>query len=88
MPGDLRHHDGLHPSSAPASGRERRRRVRLWAWRLAADQRAATAIEYALLAALIGGVLVGVMSTLGQSLTTLYGQISSDVTAGMENGES
>lgn len=47
--------------------------------RLLHDVSGATAIEYALLAALIGGVLVGIMSTLSGSMTTMYGNIESAI---------
>lgn len=52
--------------------------------RLAADCRGATAIEYALLAALIGGVLVGVMSTLSHSMTGMYSHIEAEVIPKLE----
>ncbi len=56
--------------------------------RLAADCRGATAIEYALLAALIGGVLVGVMSTLSHSMTGMYSNIEAEVIPKLEGAGS
>ncbi len=59
--------------------------------RLLADETGATAIEYALLAALIAGVLIGAMGTMGRTMLGLYfganttlateiGKASADVT--------
>lgn len=53
-----------------------RRRVdvvlRVAARRRAVDERGATAVEYALLTALIAGVLVGTIFTLGQQVIALF----------------
>ena len=44
------------------------------------DESGATAIEYGLIAALIAVVLVGALTTLGGSLETAFGAISTAVT--------
>ena len=41
----------------------------------------ATAIEYGLIAALIGVAIIGAVSTVGGSLRTTFGEISSGLTA-------
>jgi pilus assembly protein Flp/PilA len=40
--------------------------------RLLADENGATAIEYALLASLIAGVMMAAMLTMGESLSTIF----------------
>ena len=45
--------------------------------RLAADEQGATAIEYALLASLLGITLVTVLTTLGTKLSSEFSEISS-----------
>jgi len=40
--------------------------------RLLADESGATAIEYALLASLIAGVMMAAMLTMGESLSTIF----------------
>jgi Flp pilus assembly pilin Flp len=46
---------------------------------LQADRRGVTVLEYALIAALIAGVVVGVFSTLGQDIQTSIGNTASAV---------
>jgi Flp pilus assembly pilin Flp len=41
----------------------------LWAWPLSRDNRGVAAVEYALLAALIAAVTVGVAATLGTGIS-------------------
>lgn len=43
------------------------------------DKRAVTAIEYALIAALIAVVIVGAATTLGKSVTTTFNSVSSEL---------
>lgn len=50
-------------------------RTRGAARRFASDCSAATAIEYALMAALIGGAVVVGVSALGESVAALYGRV-------------
>jgi len=49
--------------------------------RLRADRRAATAIEYALLAALVAGAAMAGMTALGISLDLLFTNVSAQITA-------
>lgn len=51
---------------------------------LLASEAGATAIEYALLAALICGVLVGSMTALSGSMTTMYGNIKAEIAPKLE----
>ncbi len=50
--------------------------------RFAKDESGATAIEYGLIAALIAVVLVTVMTTLGENLTTAFDNIGTTLTGG------
>lgn len=43
------------------------------------DKRAVTAIEYALIAALIAVVIVGAATTLGKSVSTTFNSVSSEL---------
>jgi pilus assembly protein Flp/PilA len=43
------------------------------------DKRAVTAIEYALIAALIAVVIVGAATTLGKSVSTTFNNVSSEL---------
>jgi pilus assembly protein Flp/PilA len=55
----------------------------LTSWiQLATDCRAVTALEYGLIAALIAGVIVTAVATLGTSLAGAFGTVSSAFTAG------
>ncbi len=45
------------------------------------DRRAVTALEYALIAGLVGVVIVGAVTTLGTNLTTIFLKIGSDVSS-------
>ena len=45
------------------------------------DRRAVTALEYALIAGLVGVVIVGAVTTLGTSLTSIFLKIGSDVSS-------
>ncbi len=47
-----------------------------WALRLRADRRAATAVEYALIASLVAGAAMAGMIALGVSLDLLYTNVS------------
>ena len=44
--------------------------------RFARDEHGATAIEYALMASLIALVLVGVLTSLGTGLSSVFGEVS------------
>ena len=50
--------------------------MRRLARRLLVEDAAATAIEYALLAALIGGVIIATVAGMGQTLGGIYSQAS------------
>jgi pilus assembly protein Flp/PilA len=43
------------------------------------DDSGATAIEYGLIAALVAIAIVGILTTMGGSLTTLFGKVNSDL---------
>jgi pilus assembly protein Flp/PilA len=43
------------------------------------DESGATAIEYGLIAALVAVAIVGALTTLGGSLTTMFGSVNSDI---------
>ncbi|HVE20352.1 MAG TPA: Flp family type IVb pilin [Acidocella sp.] len=43
------------------------------------DRRAVTAIEYALIAALIAVVIIGAVSTLGNNVTSTFNKVSSEL---------
>ncbi len=45
-------------------------------WNFLSDERAATAIEYSLLAAGIAGVIIAVVFGLGSNLTATYSSVS------------
>ena len=53
--------------------------LRLFA-RLGADKRAVTALEYGLIAAVIGGVVITASTRFGSSLTSAYATISAGLT--------
>ncbi len=53
--------------------------VKTWL-ELKTDTRAVTALEYGLIAALIAGVLIAALTTLGGDLSTIFGTISTGVT--------
>jgi pilus assembly protein Flp/PilA len=46
---------------------------------LAADKRAVTAIEYALIAALIAVVIIGAVSVLGNNVSSTFNTVSSEL---------
>jgi pilus assembly protein Flp/PilA len=54
--------------------------------RFAQDESGATAIEYGLIAALISVVIIGAVTTLGGTLTSVFERIDTDLTAGMNAG--
>jgi len=54
--------------------------LRLFA-RLGADKRAVTALEYGLIAAVIGGVVITASTRFGSSLTSAYSTIGSTLVA-------
>ena len=43
------------------------------------DESGATAIEYGLIAALVAVAIVGALTTLGGGLTTLFGNVNTDL---------
>lgn len=43
------------------------------------DDSGATAIEYGLIAALVAIAIVGALTTMGGSLTTLFGKVNTDL---------
>ncbi len=43
------------------------------------DRRAVTAIEYALIAALIAVVIIGAVTTLGTNVTSIFNKVSSEL---------
>ncbi|EFL51123.1 Flp/Fap pilin component [Solidesulfovibrio fructosivorans JJ]] len=43
------------------------------------DEEGATAVEYGLMAALIAAVIVGVVTTLGQNLSTTFDSIATSI---------
>ncbi len=45
------------------------------------DETGATALEYGLMAALIGAVIVGAVQTMGNTISTTFNTISSNMTA-------
>jgi len=47
--------------------------------RLVKDEDGATAIEYGLIAALVAVVLIGVLTLLGQNLSTVFSHVASDI---------
>ena len=47
--------------------------------RFAKDQSGATAIEYGLIASLIGVAIIGAITTVGTKLTTTFGNVSSNL---------
>lgn len=47
--------------------------------RLKLDERAVTAIEYALIAALIAVVIIGAVSTLGKDVSNTFNRVSSEL---------
>jgi pilus assembly protein Flp/PilA len=49
--------------------------------RFAKDESGATAIEYALIAVLVGVAIIGSVSALGDSLQSIFYSVASDVTA-------
>jgi pilus assembly protein Flp/PilA len=49
------------------------------ALQLRRDERGATAVEYGLMVALIAAVIVGVVTTLGGKLSTLFSTVSNAV---------
>ena len=53
--------------------------ARGWGRRLLAEEEAATAIEYALLAALIAGVILTTAGSLGTTLGAMFGTTNTDL---------
>lgn len=47
--------------------------------RFVTDRSGATAIEYAVMVALIGVILIGAVTTLGQTLANKYAQTANDI---------
>ncbi|WP_419728292.1 Flp family type IVb pilin [Lichenicola sp.] len=50
-------------------------------WNLKRDERAVTALEYALIAGLIAVVIVGAVTTLGTSVSGIFTKVGTDITA-------
>ena len=55
--------------------------------RLAADESGATAIEYALFTALIAGVLIGIVATMGQTVGGLFNNAETELLEHIEDTE-
>lgn len=55
------------------------RRWLSWFWRLAVDQRAATAVEYGLIIALIVLALVGALQSTANSTNAMWNRVNSNV---------
>jgi pilus assembly protein Flp/PilA len=53
--------------------------------RIQTDERAATAIEYGLLAALIGIAIVGSLDSLNGGITDMYGRVDTTVSNNLGN---
>jgi len=53
--------------------------------KLARDEQGATAIEYGLIAALIAVAAIAAMGTLGDTLTNTFGEVSSEMQAGVDS---
>ncbi len=53
--------------------------------RLRKDEKGATAIEYGLIAALISVAAIAAMTTLGGSLRTMFGTVSSSMDTAVQN---
>ncbi len=49
----------------------------LQAWKT--DRRAVTALEYGIIASILGLVLVTIFSTFGKTLSTLFGHVASSI---------
>ena len=47
--------------------------------RLASDESGVTAIEYGLIAALIAVVIIGAVTTLGENLNTVFGNVRDEL---------
>lgn len=60
--------------------------MRKTATRLLADDTGATAIEYALLAALIAGVIIGAALSLGQTLSGVFVETNTELVTHMPDG--
>ena len=54
---------------------------RLGLWRTATDRRGVTALEYALVAAVMGALIVTAVTTLGNNLDTAYTSIGTLITS-------
>lgn len=46
------------------------------------DEEGATAVEYGLMAALIAAVIVGIVTTLGQTLSGVFNDINTQISGG------
>jgi len=46
---------------------------------IAHDRRAVTALEYGIIASILGLVLVGIFTTFGKTLTTLFSHVSASI---------
>jgi len=50
------------------------------------DESGATAIEYGLIAALVSGAAIGALTTMGNTLQTMFGIISNSMSAAANGG--
>ncbi len=50
------------------------------------DESGATAIEYGLIAALVSVAAIGALTTMGQSLQTMFGTVSNSMSAAVGTG--
>ena len=61
-------------------------RVRSLVSRFIAEERAATAVEYAVIAAIVGIGLITVLTTFSENLQTAFGELSTAVSTGTAQG--
>ncbi|MCH8035680.1 MAG: Flp family type IVb pilin [Proteobacteria bacterium] len=50
------------------------------------DESGATAIEYGLIAALVSVAAIGALTTMGESLQTMFGTVSNSMSAAVNGG--
>jgi pilus assembly protein Flp/PilA len=58
--------------------------MKIWLQSLRLDERGVTAIEYALLAALIAAVIAGAVSTLGSQVAQLYDAVKDQLSLAIQ----
>jgi len=54
-------------------------RLKSWQLQVLSDRRAVTAIEYALIAALIAVVIIGAVSSLGKGVSNTFNKVASEL---------